>query len=61
MITVALHWWYLPIGIVVVGFVVAHLVPERGDWDFGAAMLKGAIVVGSICVAAGSVFTKLIL
>lgn len=61
MVTVALHWWYLPIALVILGCALfAWSTRSGGDWGV-LRSLAGLIWFG-ICAgaAAGIVFVKLI-
>ncbi|GGE30366.1 hypothetical protein GCM10011360_17980 [Primorskyibacter flagellatus] len=37
--TITLYWWMLPLAITIIAFIPASLHQQRGDYDFGGAIL----------------------
>jgi hypothetical protein len=51
-VTITLHWWYVPIALVVLAFVLPMLLPRARDWDFVTPIVGLAIFIGCLAMAA---------
>jgi len=53
VITVTIHWWYLPLLFVVAALFVPYFFRERGDYDFGTPLLGLAVFAALVMAALG--------
>jgi len=53
--TITLHWWYVPIVLVIAAFVGPMLLPAPRDYDFFTPLVGAAIFIG--CLAMALMFT----
>lgn len=54
MITINLHWWYLPIALVLCGVFLGNYMGERTcDWDMVSPLIGFGVFLIFICSAIG--------
>jgi cytochrome b561 len=62
MLTIALHWWYLPIALVIgalISFYIGSKQPSSGWWDLNG-LWHAVIGIGLLVAALVSLITGLI-
>lgn len=53
--TITLHWWWIPVTLVVLGWIIGARFKSTGDYDFFTPFIGLAIFLG--CLIAAVAFT----